>query len=91
MNKVYTIATQPGMDKVAEFLSSQGHKICKDGTCGINPDITLISGINMEWEQMNTNECRIIDDENNKKMLLVNITGLSNEEVLEKINTNYCF
>jgi len=91
MNKIYTIAVQAGMDDVAEFLSGKGHKICKDGTCGIHPDITLISGINMEWEQMEANECRIIDDSNDKKMLLVNITGLSNDEILEKIDTNYCF
>ncbi|MBK5252630.1 MAG: YkuS family protein [Peptostreptococcaceae bacterium] len=91
MNKVYTIATQPGMDEVSKFLIAQGHIVCKDGTCGIKPDITLLSGIDMEWEQMNADECLIIDDESNKKMLLVNITGLSNEEILEKINTNYCF
>jgi len=91
MSRTYTIATQPGMDDVAEFLISKGHKVCKSGVCGIEPEITLISGINMEWEQMDANQCLIVDDEGDRKMLLVNITGLSNEEILEKIDNNYCF
>lgn len=90
MKKSYTIAIQPGMNEIAEFLMEKGHKICKDGTCGFEPDVTLISGINMEWEEMDPHECRIIDDESQRKMLLMNITGMSNEEVLEKIDRNIC-
>jgi len=91
VNRSYTIALQPGMDKLADFLSGKGHKVCKSGACGIEPEITLISGVNMEWEQMDSNQCRIVDDESDRKMLLVNITGLSNDEILEKIDNNYCF
>lgn len=91
MQKAYTIALQPGMEELGKFLEGKGHKICKDGTCGIEPDITLISGINMEWEEMEAHECRIIDDEAQKKMLIMNVTGMSNEEIMDKIEKNYCF
>ncbi|MDK2918687.1 MAG: hypothetical protein PWQ37_1420 [Candidatus Petromonas sp.] len=52
-------------------------------------DITIISGIDSEYEEIETTQCRVCGP-NDKQMLLIDATRLTPEKVLEYVKTIRC-
>lgn len=86
--KKYTIAVQRGLDEISTLLKDKGYDVVPLETSKNNVDITIISGVHSEYEEIQTAQCRSLGQDN--KMLVINATGLSPEKVLEYVENVKC-
>ncbi len=87
--KTYTIAVQDGLDEIKAALQEKGHVIIAYAEAASTTDIAVISGIDSAYEEIETSQCMIRNGEGGE-MLLINATGLSPEQVLERVERNNC-
>ena len=87
--KTYTIAVQDGLDEIKAALQEKGHAIVTYAEAATTADIAVISGIDSAYEEIETSQCMIQNGEGGE-MLLINATGLSPEQVLERVERNNC-
>lgn len=87
--KTYTIAVQDGLDTIKSLLAEKGHTIVPYLEAGHSADITVLSGIDSAYEEIETAQCMIRNTDGGE-MLLINATGLTPEQVLSHVERNNC-
>ena len=83
MNK-FKISLQDGLDEVGELLKKEGHEVMHFGEDGLHADITIITGVDSEYEEINSTE--LISNGPNQSMLVINATRMSTDEILQRVN-----
>ena len=86
--KKYRIAVQRGLNEIAELLKDKGHDIVEFETSKSDVDVTIISGVDSAYEEIETAQCRFCGPD--EKMLVINATTLSPEKVLEYVENIKC-
>jgi len=86
--KKYKIAVQQGLKEIVDLLKSKGYDVVPFEASGNNVDITIISGVDSEYEEIETAQCRAWGQEGD--MLVINATALSPEKVLEYVENIKC-
>lgn len=87
--KTYTIAIQDGLEDVKAALREKGHTIVPYVEAAHSADIAIVSGIDAAYEEMETSQC-MIKDKDGSEMLLVNATGMTPEQVVNRVEHNLC-
>lgn len=87
--KRFKVSLQKGLKHLEESLLNEGFEVCYDGECMIEPDVTIISGIDSAYEGIENMQC-MIDSSGGTGMLLIDATNLSSENVLHLIRNNHC-
>lgn len=88
--KNYTIAIQGGLQDIELALKKEGYNIVPFLESGLNADICIISGVDSEYEEIETAQCRLRGTGEDDQVLLINASGLSPEKVLEYVKNNKC-
>lgn len=86
--KKYRIAVQQGLSEIANLLWDKGYDVVPFETSKDDIDVTVISGVDSEYEEIETAQCRVWNSKG--KMLVINATKLSPEKVLEYIENIKC-
>ncbi len=86
--KKYRIAVQQGLNEITQLLKDKGHDVVQFETSKANVDITIISGVDSAYEEIETAQCRVCGPD--EKMLVINATTLSPEKVLEYVENIKC-
>ncbi|WP_432662308.1 YkuS family protein [Wukongibacter baidiensis] len=86
--KKYRIAVQQGLNEIAELLKDNGHDVVEFETSKDDIDITIISGVDSAYEEIETAQCRVCGPDDT--MLVINATTLSPEKVLEYVENIKC-
>ncbi len=81
--KNFKIAIQAGLNEVEEVLIKEGFDVHKYGTAGLDADITIITGIDEAYEEIQPEEYH---KNGKKEMLIIDATNTSPEEVLKKVH-----
>lgn len=87
--KTYTIAVQDGLEDIKTVLREKGHRIVPYVEAAHSADIAVISGIDSAYEEIETAQC-MIKDNSGSEMLLINATGMTPEQVVNRIENNLC-
>lgn len=87
--KRFKVALQKGLEHLQEHLVNEGHEVCYDGECMIEPDVTIVSGIDSAYEGIENTQC-MLNASGETGMLLIDATNLSPERVLHMIRNNHC-
>lgn len=86
--KKYKIAIQQGLNEISDLLTSNGYDVVPFETSKDRVDVTIISGVDSEYEEIEPAQCRISGSD--EKMLVINATRLSPEKVLEYVENIKC-
>lgn len=87
--KTYTIAVQDGLEDIKAMLKEKGHIIVPYVEAAHSADIAVISGIDSAYEEMETAQC-MIKGNDGSELLLINATGMTPEQVLDRVEHNVC-
>ncbi len=85
--KNYKIAVQRGLGKIFEMLEGEGYDVVIYENNKEDVDVTILSGINSEYEEIEPAQCRIYGD---KKMLIIDASNLSPDTVLNYVKNIKC-
>lgn len=81
--KNYKIAIQSGLKEVEEILRNEGFSVYNYETSGLDADITIITGIDEAYEEIEPEQYRA---NGKKEMLIIDATNTTPEEVLKKVH-----
>ncbi|EOD01227.1 YkuS family protein [Caldisalinibacter kiritimatiensis] len=81
------IAVQRGLNKIIELLKKEGYDVVLYEENKEDVDITIVSGIDSEYEETEYAQCRVYGD---KKMLLIDASKLDLETVLRYVKDIKC-
>lgn len=81
--KNYKIAVQPGLPEVEAALKNEGFDVYKYGAAGLDADVTIITGIDEAYEEIQPAEYHA---NGKKKMLVVDATNTTTEIVMKRIH-----
>ncbi len=81
--KNYKIAVQSGLSEVEAALKKEGFDVYKYGTAGFDADVTVITGIDEAYEEIQPAQYHA---NGKKKMLVVDATNSSTEVILKRIH-----
>ena len=82
MNK-YKIAIQSGLNEVETVLRNEGYDVYKYGHAGLDADITIITGIDEAYEEIQPDQYR---SNGKKSMLVIDATNSKTEDILERVH-----
>lgn len=88
--KNYKIAIQAGLNDIESILKNEGYNVVPYLEAGLQADVCIISGVDSEYEEIETAQCRLKGSDVDDQMLLINASGLSPEQVLNYIKNNNC-
>lgn len=81
--KNYKIAVQRGLSDVESALKKEGYDVYPFGTAGLDADVTIITGIDEAYEEIQPAEYHA----NGKKpMLVIDGTNSSTEVILKRVH-----
>lgn len=81
--KKYKIAIQNGLPEVETALKNEGYDVYKFGTAGLDADVTIITGIDEAYEEIQPAQYHA---NGKKEMLVVDATNTTTEVVLNRIH-----
>lgn len=84
----YKIAVQKGLDEIMDVLKKEGYNVVVYEDNKEDVDITIISGIDSEYEEIEPAQCRAYG--NDKKMLIIDATRLTPETILKYVKNIKC-
>lgn len=87
--KKYKISIQKGLDQIESLLKADGHEVLHMGEGDIGSDITIMSGVDTVYEEIENKQC-MYNGKEDHEMLVINASNLSPEEVLEMVKNNNC-
>lgn len=85
----YKIAVQRNLKEVIEMLKGEGFDVVIYEDWNGPVDVTILSGINSEYEEIEPTQCRIVGGDDDK-MLLIDATRMSLEKILHYVKTIKC-
>ena len=86
--KKIKIAVQNGLAEIEALLKQEGFDVYKYGKAGFNADVTVITGIDGAYEEIQPAQYHA----NGKKpMLVVDATNSTTDEILKRVHRNYIF
>lgn len=88
MNK-FRVSLQKGLNQLRESLVNEGYEVCYEGECKIEPDVTIVSGIDSAYEGIENTQC-MVNSSGETGMLLIDATHLTHQRVLDMIKNNNC-
>jgi len=88
--KNYKIAIQNGLNDIENALKTEGYDVVPYLEAGLQADICIISGVDSEYEEIETAQCRLRGSGEDDQMLLINASGLSPEQVVKYVKNNRC-
>jgi len=80
------VEVQNGLDDLMATLTQEGFEVYKYGQAGLDADITVITGIDEAYEEI---EPAQFHKNGKKKMLVVDATNRSTEEIMTRIHRYY--
>lgn len=86
--KKHKIAVQQGLNEIYDLLTNKGYDVVPLETSKDNVDITIISGVDSAYEEIETAQCRNCGSD--EKMLVINATSIPPEKVLEYVENIKC-
>jgi len=81
------ISIQKGLDEYKEALEAEGFEVHYSGYEDSKANVTLISGIDEAWEEIEPSECHPNGD---YCMLVLDVSNMSVEEVVETVKSKEC-
>lgn len=81
------ISIQKGLENYKEALLEEGYEVHYSGYDDGEANVTIISGVDEAWEEIEPSECHPNGD---KCMLVLDVTNMSVEDVLKTIKTKEC-
>jgi hypothetical protein len=88
MNKSI-VSLQKGLSQLRESLVSEGYEVCYEGECKVEPDVTIVSGIDSAYEGIENTQC-MINSSGDTGLLLIDATNMTHNRVIDLIKNNYC-
>ena len=88
--KNYKIAIQGGLNDIETALKNEGYTVVPYLESGLKADICIISGVDSEYEEIETAQCRLRGTGEDDQVLLINASGLSPAKVIEYVKNNNC-
>lgn len=87
--KDYRIAVQKDLKEIIAILENEGFDVViyEDNRDDVN--VTILSGISSEYEEIEPAQCRIMGNED-QKMLIIDATDLNPEKVLDYVKKIKC-
>lgn len=83
------VAVQSGLKDVESLLVEKGFEVVPYRTSGLDVDVTVITGVDSAYEEIEPAQCRLSKNEDHD-MLVINATNLTPEQVLNYIEKNPC-
>lgn len=80
------VEVQNGLSHVEVALKKAGFDVYKYGTAGLNADITIITGIDEAYEEIQPSQYHC---NGKKKMLVIDATNSTTNEVLKRVHRYY--
>jgi hypothetical protein len=81
------ISIQRGLDNYKEALEKAGYEVYYSGHDNNKATVAIISDIDVEYEDMNSGDCRPSGD---TCKLVLDVTSMSPDEVVRYINNKEC-
>lgn len=81
--KKIKVEVQNGLSQVEVALKDQGFDVYKYGTAGLNADITIITGIDEAYEEIEPSQYHC---NGKKKMLVIDATNATTNDVLKRVH-----
>lgn len=81
--KNYKIAVQAGLNEVEDALKKEGFDVHKYGTAGLDADITIVTGIDEAYEEIQPVQYHA---NGKKQMLVIDGTNVSTETILKRVH-----
>ena len=88
--KNFKIAIQAGLNDIESALKNEGYNVVPYLEAGLQADVCIISGVDSEYEEIETAQCRLRGTGADDQMLLINASGLSPDQVLNYVKNNKC-
>ncbi len=82
--KDYKIAVQRGLEEVEAALKQEGFDVHKYGTAGLDADVTIITGIDEAYEEIQPAQYHA---NGKKKMLVIDGTNSTTDEIMKRVHT----
>lgn len=82
--KKLKISIQDGLQEVTDKLKDAGHEVFHFGEGGLHADVTIITGVDSEYEEINNSQ--IMKNGPDECMLVINATGMNPDQVLAEVN-----
>ena len=87
--KKYKISIEKGLAEIEKLLRDDGHDVVYMGEGDIGADVAIISGVDTVFEEIENVQC-MFNGKEDSEMLVINVSNLTPEEVLEKVRNNNC-
>lgn len=84
--KKIKVAVQNGLAEVEARLSQEGFDVYKYGKAGLDADITIITGIDEAYEEIQPVQCH---SNGKKSMLVVDATNATTNEIMKRVHLYY--
>jgi len=82
--KKLKIAIQDGLQELADKLTNEGHEVIHFGDGGLHADVTIISGVDSAYEEINSSQ--LMKNGPHECMLVINATDMSHDQIIAEIN-----
>ncbi len=86
--KDYRIAVQIGLEEIRGYLISKGFRVLPHGKEELDADITVLTGLQEDEDDV-TPTRMVFKDDHKKEKILIDATELSKEEVLQLIKLDW--
>jgi len=81
------IAIQKGLDEYKEAFEAEGYEVHYSGYDDSKANVTIISGVNKAYEEINSSECHPTSD---ACMLVLDISDMTVDEALKTVKNKIC-
>ena len=83
------ISIQSGLPEIEKRLREEGYEVVYFGDHDLDAGISILSGIDEAYEEIQPSECRFSGDDSHD-MLVINASNMTPDQVLNLIRKNPC-